>query len=88
MMEDEYKSAMLYYQDYRQSLKAKPREEAPKKEEQPKKPLPKLLKRSEKPPKVEEKKVEAIVPAEDTAKEKALAKIQREQEKQLKRKKQ
>lgn len=87
MMEDEYKSAMLYYQDYRQSLKVKkPKEEAPKKEEQPKKPLPKLFKKSEKPPKVEEKKVEAIVPAEDKSKEKALAKIQREQAKQLKRK--
>jgi FtsZ-interacting cell division protein ZipA len=87
MMEDEYKSAMLYYQDYRQSLKAKLQVEAPKKEEPPKKPLPKLFKKSERPPKVEEKKVEAIVPAEDKSKEQALAKIQREQAKQLKRKK-
>jgi len=87
MMEDEYKSAMLYYKDYRQSLKAKPKEEVPEKKEQPKKPLPTLFKKSEKPPKVEEKKVEAIVPTEDKNKEKALAKIQREQAKQLKRKK-
>ena len=87
MMEDEYKSAMLYYQDYRQSLKGKPKEEAPRKEEQTKRSLPRLLKKSEKPPKVEEKKVEAIVPIEDKTKEKALAKIQKEQEKALKRKK-
>jgi len=86
MMEDEYKSAMLYYKDYRQSLKGKTKEEAPKKEEKPKRSLPRLLKKSEKPPKVEEKKVEAIVPAEDKTKEKALAKIQKEQEKALKRK--
>jgi hypothetical protein len=86
MMEDEYKSAMLYYQDYRQSLKAKPKEETLRTEEQPKKPLSRLLKKSQKPPKVEEKKVEAIVPAEDTTKQKALAKIQKEQEKALKRK--
>jgi len=87
MMEDEYKSAMLYYKDYRQSLKAKPTEPTPEKKEKPKKPLPTLFKKSEKPPKVEEKKVEAIVPAEDKTKEKALAKIQREQAKQLKKKK-
>jgi len=86
MMEDEYKSSMLYYKDYRQSLKGKTKEEAPKKEEKPKRPLPRLLKKSEKPPKVEEKKVEAIVPTEDKTKEKALAKIQKEQEKALKRK--
>lgn len=87
MMEDEYKSAILYYQDYRQSVKAKPKEEVPEKKEQSKKPLSTLFKKSEKPPKIEEKKVEAIVPAEDKNKEKALAKIQREQAKQLKRKK-
>ncbi|HVQ00229.1 MAG TPA: hypothetical protein VMT57_01815 [Candidatus Thermoplasmatota archaeon] len=86
MMEDEYKSALLYYQDYRQSLKVEPVQE-PSKEVEPKKPLSKLFKKSAKPPKVEEKKVEAIVPAEDKTKEKALAKIQREQEKALRKKK-
>jgi hypothetical protein len=89
LMEDEYQSAMLYYKDYRQSMKGTRVEEAPPKEEKPKRQLPKLLKKSEtpkKPPKVEEKKVEAIVPAEDQAKQRALAKIQKEQEKALKRK--
>ncbi len=86
MMQDEYKSSLLFYKDSRQSSKRAQKEEAPPKEEKPKRRLPKLLKRTEKPPKVEEKKVEAIVPAEDQAKQKALAKIQREQEKALRRK--
>jgi hypothetical protein len=87
MMEDEYKSALFFYQDYRQSLKRKPIEKIPEKKKKPKKPLFALFKKSGKPPKVEEKKVEAIVPAEDSSKQKALAKIQHEQDKALKKRK-
>jgi hypothetical protein len=83
MMEDEYKSALLWYEDYRKTLRKKPKEKKPKKKpkEKPKKRIPLLLKKPEEKPKVE--KVASIVPPEDTSKQKALAKIQNEQEKQL-----
>jgi hypothetical protein len=86
MMEDEYKSALLYYKDYRASLKPKPKEKIPEKpvqKEKPKKRIPILKKKSGTPPK-EQKNESIVLPVEDQAKEKALAKIRREQEKQLK----
>lgn len=86
MMGDEYKSALLYYKDYRASLRPKPEEkilEKPVQKEKPKKRIPILSKKAEAPPK--EQKTESIMlPVEDQTKEKALAKIRREQEKQLK----
>jgi uncharacterized membrane protein len=92
MMEDEYTSALLYYKDYRASLKQKPEEKPPeqsveteKPKEKPKRRLPSfpnILKKSETPPPVPKK--EPIVPADEQAKQKALAKIKSEQEKQLK----
>ena len=102
MMKDEYKSALLWYRDYRQEMKQKPIEEEPAQKdtiskklsaflkkpekksvqkEKPKKKLPVLLKKSAEKPK--EKVVKPIVPVEDTRKEEAIAKIQREQDKQL-----
>lgn len=83
MMEDEYKSALLWYEGYRKSLRKKPKEKKPKKKqkEKPKKRVPAILKKSIEKPK--EEKVESIVPVEDKSKEKALAKIKSEQEKQL-----
>jgi len=81
MMEDEYKSAMLWYTSYRAAMKRKPKEIKPVQTEKPKKRTLTIFKRSQKKPKQE--KVEAIVPVDDQSKQKALAKIQREQEKQL-----
>jgi hypothetical protein len=83
MMEDDYKSALLWYEGYRKSLRKKPREKKPKKKqkEKPKKPVPVILKKPVVKPK--EEKVEPIVPVQDKSKEKALAKIKSEQEKQL-----
>jgi len=105
MMEDDYKSSMLWYQHYRQSLQQKPDEEKsilkkifnifskklfvlfkrpekkPTKKEKPKKKLPILLKKPAVKPK--EETVKSVVPILDTDKEKALAKIRSEQEKQL-----
>jgi hypothetical protein len=83
MMEDEYKSAMLWYQHYRAAMKQKPKEEKQVQKEKPKKKLPVLLKKPVEKPK--EETVKSVVPVEDTSKEKALAKIKREQEKQLRR---
>lgn len=81
MMEDEYKSAMLWYKSYRDAMKRKPKEKKPEQKEKPKKRFPSLLKKTKKQPKQE--KVEALVPVDNRSKDKALAKIQREQEKQL-----
>ena len=83
MMEADYKSALLWYEGYRKSLRKKPKEKKPKKKqkEKPKKPVPVILKKPVVKPK--EEKVESIVPIEDKSKEKALAKIKSEQEKQL-----
>jgi hypothetical protein len=102
MMKDEYKSAMLWHRDNRQTMKQKSIEEEPtqkdtlskklsallkkpeKKSNQKKKPkkkLPFLLKKSAKKPKEEIAK--PIVPVEDTRKEETIAKIKREQERQL-----
>lgn len=81
MMEDEYKSAMLCYKNYRDAMKQKPKETKTELKEKPKKRTPTLLKKSEE--QTKQKSVEAMVPVDDRSKEKALAKIQREQEKQL-----
>jgi len=83
MMEDDYKSALLWYEGYRKSLRKKPKEKKLKKKqkEKPKKPVPVILKKPEVKPK--EEKVEPIVPVQDKSKEKVLAKIKSEQEKQL-----
>ena len=100
MMEDEYKSALLWYKDDKKQSRVKPAKETPKKTESSlfttlktrlktaiappkktkKKPLP-LLKKPEKKPK--EKTLQPLIPAEDISKEKILAKIRREQERQL-----
>ncbi len=93
MMEDEYQSALLYYKDYRASLKQKPEKKAEEKppekpvemeksKEKPKRRLPSFFKKSE--AQTKEPKKESITPVETQAKEKALAKIKSEQEKQLK----
>jgi hypothetical protein len=89
MMEDEYKSALLWYDDYRKIKRKKPKTEKPEKKqkEKPKKPFSTFFKKPQKPPKVEQKKAQPNIPAEDTAKEKALAKIKSEQDKQLKKRK-
>ncbi|MCX6666271.1 MAG: hypothetical protein NT038_09520 [Euryarchaeota archaeon] len=86
MMEDDYKSALLWYEGYRKSLRKKPKEKKPKKKqkEKPKTLISTFFKKLEKPPKIEQKKVQSSNPTEDKAKEKALAKIKREQDKQLK----
>jgi hypothetical protein len=83
MMEDEYKSALLWYEGYKKSLRKKPKEKKPKKKqkEKTKKRVPMLLKKSVE--KSKEEKIESIVPAKDKSKEKALAKIKSEQEKQF-----
>jgi hypothetical protein len=83
IMEDEYKSALLWYKEYRKATRKKPKEKEPEKKpkEKPKKQIPVLLKKPAEP--VKEQKVETVMPATDQEKEKALAKIQREQEKQL-----
>jgi len=106
MIEDEYKSALLWYDDYRRTLRKIPEEkksikslltlfkkaetplnaaEKPEKK-QKKKPVKSLLaifKKSEKKLKTKQKKKKQSIPADDIAKEKALAKIKSEQEKQL-----
>ena len=89
LMEDEYKSALLWYDDYRKIIRKKPKKEkiAKKQKEKPKKPISTLFKKSEKPPKIEQKKVQPSIPVEDKTKEKALAKITSEQDKQLKKRK-
>jgi hypothetical protein len=86
MMVDEHKSALLWYEGYRKSLRKKPTTEKPeqKQKEKPKKPLSTFFKEPEKPPQGEQKKVQPSIPAKDAAKEKALAKIKNEQDKQLK----
>ena len=100
MMEDEYKSALLWYKDDKKQSRVKPAKETSKKTESSlfatlkarlktatappkktkKKPLP-LLKKPEKKPK--EKTSQPFIPTEDISKEKIIAKIRREQEKQL-----
>jgi hypothetical protein len=95
MMEDEYKSALYWYDDYKKSLRKKSKEKKPKKKQKekpvkapkdkPKKPFSTFFKKAEQLPKVEEKKVQPIIPAEDKTKEKALIKIKAEQDRQLKR---
>jgi hypothetical protein len=100
MMQDEYKSALLWYKDDRKQLRTKPTKEKSiktessffkklkaslktegklkqKQKEKPKKKSLALLKRPK------EKTIKPLVPIEDTTKEKILAKIRREQEKQL-----
>lgn len=105
MMQDEYKSALLWYQDYRQTEKQQPVEEQPPvqkesfskkistlfkkpekepvKKEKPKKKTPVPLKKTAEKPKKETKIPTA--PVEDKSKEDAIAKIKKEQEKQLRR---
>ena len=107
MMKDEYKSSMLWYQNYKQSMKQEPIEEEPaqkdtlgkklsgffkkqetttvQKEKPKKKPSVPLKKSAEK---IKEEVVKPIVPVEDTIREEAIAKIRREQEKQLRKMKQ
>ncbi len=105
MMQDEYKSALLWYKDYRQTERQAPVEEQPpvQKESIGKK-MSTLLKKSEKEPVKKEKpkkktpvplkkpaekpKKETLTPStpvEDKTKEDAIAKIKKEQEKQLRR---
>jgi len=103
-MEDEYKSALLWYKDDKKQFRLKPAKERPlktessiftklvtqlktaakptkkQKEKTKKKPSP-VLKKPEKKPK--EKTIKPLVPSEDISKEKILAKIRREQDKQL-----
>jgi hypothetical protein len=99
MMQDEYKSALMSYKNEQKQLRFKPTEKPkkafssffnklqtsfktvvqPKKKQKKTKPL--LPKKVEKKP--TEQTVKPIVPIADTAKEKVLAKIKREQEKQL-----
>jgi hypothetical protein len=102
MMKDEYKSALLWYKDYRKTLRKKPEEKkltkslstifkkakitlkvTEKPEKKPAKPLLAISKKSEKPLKIEQKKKQPSIPAEDIILEKALVKIRKEQEKQL-----
>lgn len=105
MMQDEYKSALLWYQDYRQTEKRQPVEEQPPvqkeplskkissflkipekepvKKEKPKKKTPVPIKKPAKKPKKET--VTPTAPVEDKSKEDAIAKIKKEQEKQLRR---
>jgi hypothetical protein len=107
MMEAEYKSALLWYDDYRKTVRMKPEKgkiiktisavftksekplkvaEKPEKKQKEKltKSLLVIFKKSEKPPKVKEKRVTPIFPAEDKIKEKLLAKIKSEQDRQIK----
>jgi hypothetical protein len=86
MMEDEHKSALLWYDDYRKTIRKKPTTKKPEKKqkEKTKKPFSTVFKTLEKLPQGEQKKVQPSIPAKDTAKEKALAKIKNEQDKQLK----
>lgn len=102
MMDDEYKSAMLWYRHYRDTMRRKedkpiqkikpkkkasalvekPQEEQKKPEEKPKKPLLSFLKKPfEKKP--EQTTIKTDAPKADVGKEDALAKIKKEQEKQL-----
>jgi len=77
MMKDEYKSALLWYEGYRKSLRKK------LKENKLIKYLSTIFKKSEKTLKTEQKKKQPSILTKDITKEKALAKIKREQEKQL-----
>jgi len=102
MMKDEYKSSLLWYQNYKKAMKQESLEEEPAQKytlgkklfallkkpektkaqkEKPKKKSSVPLKKSAEKPKKEV--VKPIVPIEDTSKEEAIAKIKREQEKQL-----
>jgi hypothetical protein len=96
MMQDEYKSALLWYKDDRKQLRTKPtKEKSIKTESSFFKKLTASLKTEIKPKKKQKKKqlvllkkrkektIKPLVPIEDTTKEKILAKIRREQEKQL-----
>ncbi len=100
MMEDEYKSALLWYKDDRNQSRKKPTKEKPIKTESSLfnklvtqlktavKPKKKLKEKTKKTPlvllkKPKEKTIKTIIPIEDNTKEKILAKIRREQEKQL-----
>ncbi len=104
LMEDEYKSALLWYKDDKKQSRGKQTKEKPSKTESSifttlvtslktavkpakkqkgktkKKPVP-FLKKPEKKPK--EKIIKPFVSVEDSSKEKILAKIKREQDKQL-----
>ena len=102
MMKDEYKSSLLWYQNYKKAMKQESLEEEPAQKytlgkklsallkkpektkaqkEKPKKKSSVPLKKSAEKPKKEV--VKPIVPIEDTSKEEAIAKIKREQGKQL-----
>jgi hypothetical protein len=85
MMENEYKSAVLSLNEYRNSLQKKSIAKIPKKKQsvKPKKKEPVPIQKPVKKPK--EQPIKPIVSNQDILKEKALAKIQREQEKQLRR---
>jgi hypothetical protein len=106
MMQDEYKSALLWYQHNRQILRKQPKEGKPVQKEKlskklsdllkkplkklvwtekPKKKSPVKMKKPEKKPKKE--LVKSIPPTEDTSKEETIAKIKKEQQKQLRRQK-
>jgi uncharacterized membrane protein len=101
MMDDEYKSAMLWYQHYRATMKRKeekpkkklssllkkpvekPKEEKQIQKEKPKKKPSSLLKKPVE--KTKEETVTPVVSTEDTSREKAIERIKKEQEKQLRR---
>ena len=85
MMDDEYKSAVLWLKEYRKSQRTTPivKKSLQKQKEKPKKKEPAIVQKPVKKPK-EQTKQSVILP-QDTQKEKALAKIRREQEKQLRR---
>lgn len=104
MMQDEYKSALLWHQDYRRTEKQGPVEEQPVQKESLTKKMSALLKKPEKEPVKKEKPKKKILvplkkpaekqkketvtptgPVEDKSKEDAIAKIKKEQEKQLRR---
>lgn len=100
MMHDEYKSALLWYQDYRQTEKYAVGQEPPVRKESltgkivgllkiPKKEPVKEEKTKKKPPvllkKPKKETKTPAVPVEDSSKEDAIAKIKKEQEKQLRR---
>jgi len=85
LMEDEFKSALLWYEWYRKSLRKKQKEKTEKKQtEKLAILLSTIFKKTGKPLKTELNKKKPRIPAEDITKEKAIAKIIREQEKQLK----
>jgi hypothetical protein len=85
MMENEYKSAVKWYNEYRKPLRKKTKVKKPKKKPKakPKKKLSALLKKPVVKPK--EEIVKPVIPVKDTSREKAIERIKKEQEKQLRR---